>query len=176
VLIAIWDWLHSVHWAALLSGAALATIGLVLRTVMREPLRAIAKDARFIRCFWWLSPQRPFKGAWIVKWNVDSSRFPHENVDTVVIRKLFSYVTFRTTTTLLDGNREDCVFIAKLHNRKLTGRWHNPVDEDNGYYGVFQMHIHAGRQFAEGAWAGFTNDGKVQPNAMSMQRVVSTVR
>lgn len=168
MLSAIWNWFCTLDWLALLSGCALTTIGFGIRALMREPLRAVTRDARFIRLFWWLTPQRPFKGSWTVRWNVSSSRFPLQNVDTVSVRHFFNYVAFKTQTTLNDGETEECVFIGKLHNQKLTGRWHNAADEANGYYGVFQMHIHAGRKEANGAWAGFTNDGNIQANNMTM--------
>lgn len=167
----VWNWLRDIDWLALLSGAGLATLGLGLRMLMREPLRTISKDARFIRVFWWLTPQRPFQGTWEVTWNVDSSRIPNQNIDRVKIRKFFSHVTFRTVTVLLDGTTEHCVFVGKLHNNKVTGRWNNGADDEHGYYGVFQIHPHAGRKYAAGAWAGFTNDGSVQANALTMSAV-----
>ena len=69
------------------------------------------------------------------------------------------------------GGEEDCVFIGKLHDRNLTGRWYNPEDEDRGYYGVFQIKLHAGLTHGEGAWAGFSNDGSVQANTITIKRV-----
>lgn len=168
---AILNWLQAIDWGALFSGAALATMGLGARMLMREPLRTIAKDARFIRSFWWLTPQRPLAGKWEITWEVSSSRIPEQNTDIVSIRKFFSNVTFRTSTQLLDGGTEECVFLGKLHDRKITGRWHNAADEEHGYYGVFQVQVHASRKLAEGAWAGFTNDGRVQSNVMHMRLV-----
>lgn len=164
-----WGWLRSIDWLTLTSGAALATIGLGIRMLMREPIRAVIKDARFIRVFWWMTPQRPFSGDWEVTWNVDSSRIPSQNIDTVKIRKFFSHVTFCTTTVLLDGTKEECVFLGKWHNNKITGRWYNGADEVHGYYGVFQVQLHAGRRHANGTWAGFKNDGTIQSNALNIR-------
>lgn len=171
MLLAVWEWLCKIDWWTLISGAVIATIGLGIRALMQEPLRAIVKDARFIRLFWWLTPQRPFEGNWAVAWRVESSRFPNQNIDNVRVRRFFSHVTFRTATKLLDGSTEECVFVGRLHNNKITGRWHNGADEEHGYYGVFQVHIHASRRQADGAWAGFTNDGSIQSNVMSMRLI-----
>ena len=171
VVAEIWRWLLAVDWLTLLSGAALATLGLAARLIMREPLKAIGRDARFIRAFWWISPQSPFHGDWEVVWKVQSTRFPPQNVDRVKVRRLFTNVTFRTSATLVGGDREDCVFIGKLHERNLTGRWYNPEDQNRGYYGVFQLKLHAGLKHGDGAWAGFSNAGRVQADDMSMKRL-----
>lgn len=138
---------------------------------MRAPLKAIGRDARFVRWFSFVYPQKPFDRAWLVTWHVESSRFPPQNSDTVIVHRFFKQVTFRTTAHLSDGETEDCIFIGKLHHGRLTGRWYNPADEDHGYYGVFQMQLHPGLRQAEGAWAGFSKDGKIQSNLMSMMKV-----
>lgn len=171
LLAAIWTFLQNVNWYALSTGAALGAITLGMRTIIQEPVKAVTRDARVIRWIWWLSPQTPFGGRWKVIWRVTSTRFAPENVDVVDVRRFYSTVTFRTSATLLDGSREDCVFVAQLNERKLTGRWHNPEGGDRGYYGTFQLHLHAGLKHGEGAWVGFANDGRVQADDMSMQRV-----
>jgi len=171
MLAGIWNWLLDIDWIALISGAALTTLGLGVRIVMREPLKAIASDARVIRWLWWLTPRRPFRGRWEVTWKVNSTRFAQVNVDAVPVYQLFSSVTFRTTAVLVDGSAEDCVFIGKLHERNLTGRWYNPEDEERGYYGVYQIKLHAGLKSGKGAWTGFSNDGNIQADELSMRRL-----
>jgi hypothetical protein len=163
--------LSSIAWPELLGGAALSALTLGLRAVMVAPIKAATDRARFISLLSLLSPQRSFGGVWTVEWHVDSTRFQPINTDEVAVRVLFGNVTFTTRTTLKDGSVERCVFVGKLEDRTLTGRWYDPKDEGRGYFGVFQVRLVGTLREATGSWSGWTNDGRVQSNVMTMKRV-----
>ncbi len=166
-----WQILTEIDWktAAISAVTGMAILG--MRLVMREPIKAATSNARIIRLIWFLSPQKPFGGKWEVSWKVSSTRYRPNNVDTVQIRRLFSNVTFTTCATLVDGSRQKCTFLGKLKNLTVTGRWYNPDGDDRGYDGVFQLRLHAGLGDGIGAWAGWTNDGRVETDDMSIRRV-----
>lgn len=164
-------WFAGVDWLALASGAAIGVLGLGLRIIMQAPVKAVTEHALAIRALSRLSPQEPFGGTWEVTWRVDSRRFPDENIDRVRIYRLFSNITFTTTATLRDGSSEQCVFVGKLVDKTITGRWYNPADADRGYFGTFQTRLHASLKDAKGSWVGWTNDGEVQANALTLKKV-----
>lgn len=168
---AIGDFISNLNLWTLVSGALLGAIGLGLRTIMQEPVKAFAEQSRVIAAIYWISRQRPFSGLWEVTWHVDSARFPPENTDQVYVRRLFSNITFTTTAVLLDGSTERCVFIGKLVDKTVTGRWYNPFDQGRTYYGAFQFRLHAGLRRADGSWIGWRNDGTVQAQEMSLKRI-----
>lgn len=163
--------LSEIHWSSLLWGAFIGAVTIGLRTVMQAPIKALSEHSFFIQTFWWLSPQRPFAGTWEVSWNVQSTRLHNVNSDQVKIRSLFRNVTFTTKTTLKDGAIERCVFVGKLVDRTLTGRWFNPKDIDRAYFGVFQFRMNGGLHDAAGMWMGWTNDGDIQSDALTLKKV-----
>jgi hypothetical protein len=148
----------------------LGALGLAIRTIIQAPVKALTEQSRIITAIWWLSPQRPFGGKWNVTWKVVSRRHKNENVDCVHIRRLFSYVTFRTTAVLLDGTISRCAFVGKLVDKTITGRWFNPDDEDRGYFGAFQIRLHGGLHEAKGSWVGWRNDGTVDRDDIVLTR------
>lgn len=162
--------LASIDWTTLISGAALATLGIGLRTIIQAPIKALTEHSLVIRLLSWLSPQQPLAGNWDVTWKVDSRRFQDANTDRVRIHRLFSNVTFTTTAILRDGSSEQCVFVGKLLDKTITGRWFNPADADRGYFGTFQVRLHASLKDARGAWVGWTNDGAIQANDLVLTK------
>ena len=158
------------NWTSLISGAVLGAIGVGIRVVVQAPVKALIEHAQFIRLLSFLSPQRPFTGSWHVAWKVESRRFPTINEDTVRVYRLLSNITFTTVATLKDGSTEKCVFVGKLIDRTVTGRWHNPEDVDRGYFGSFQFRLHGSLKTAVGSWIGWSNDGLVQANEMTLER------
>jgi hypothetical protein len=102
---------------------------------------------------------------------VTSTRFPKENVDDVRVYSLFGNITFQTTTKMLDGTIERCVFVGKLKHRTITGRWYDPKDEGRGYYGVYQVNLHGTLREGDGHWSGWASDGTVQSNSMRMVKL-----
>ena len=164
------NWFAGIGWASVFSGAALGGLAVGLRTILQAPMKAMTEQSVVIRALHHLSPQRPFDGRWRVDWNVESSKFPPVNTDQVRIYSLFGNVTFTTETTLTDGAREKCVFVGKLVDRTLTGRWFDPKDANRAYFGVFQVRLKGGLRDAAGKWSGWTNDGYVQSNEMTMAR------
>lgn len=163
-------YVSSINWWALVSGAVLGAIGLGVRTVVQAPVKALIEHARFVRLLSGISPQRPFVGFWHVAWKVESRRFPEINEDTVRVYRLFSNVTFTTVATLRDGTTERCVFVGKLIDRTVTGRWYNPEDMDLGYFGSFQFRLHGSLKAGAGSWIGWSSDGAVQANGMTLER------
>ena len=163
-------YVSGIDWVSLVSGAVLGALGLGVRTIVQTPLRALTEHALVVRGLSFLSPQRPFVGFWHVAWKVESRRFPETNEDTVRVYRLFSNVTFTTVATLEDGTTEKCVFVGKLVDRTVTGRWYNPEDIDRGYYGSFQFRLHGSLKAAAGSWVGWANDGEVQANEMTLER------
>jgi hypothetical protein len=135
-VVLIVGYLSGIDWAASVSGAVLGALGLGVRTVVQAPVKALTEHARVVRFLSFLSPQQPFSGQWRVAWKVESRRFPEVNEDTVRVFRLFSNVTFTTVATLRDGSSEICVFVGKLIDRTVTGRWYNPEDEDRGYVSI----------------------------------------
>ena len=164
------EFLRTIEWGALISGAAIGALGLGARIIIQAPVRALTEQARIIRSFWWLSPQKPFGGVWEVIWKVESARFPPENVDRVHVRRLFANVTFSTSATLADGSSERCVFVGKLVDKAVTGRWFNPEDEGRGYFGAFQFRLHGSLRRGDGSWVGWRNDGTIQSQELSLRR------
>ena len=164
------DYVSNVDWKSLVSGAVLGAIGLGVRTVVQAPVKALIEHARFVRLLSFLSLQRPFVGLWHVAWRVESRRFPEINEDTVRVYRLFSNVTFTTVATLKDGTTERCVFVGKLIDRTVTGRWYNPEDTDLGYFGSFQFRLHGSLKAGAGSWIGWSSDGAVQANEMTLER------
>lgn len=164
-------WLAGINWWTLASGAFLGAVGLGLRTVIQAPVKALAEQSRVIQFFFWLSPQKPLAGLWQVTWYVDSERYPKENVDRVKIRRFFGNVSFTTKATLKDGSSQQCVFVGKLADRAVTGRWFNPEDQDRGYFGAFQFRIHGSLREGEGTWIGWRNDGTIASDTMKIKRL-----
>jgi hypothetical protein len=175
VIESAWSWisalLASINWWTAVVSAATGMAILGLRLIMREPIKAATNNARVMRVIWFLSPQKPLGGKWEVSWRVSSTRYHPVNTDTVKVRRLFSNVTFTTRTTLLDGSTQKCTFLGKFKNLTITGLWYVPDSDDRGYDGVFQMRLHAGLGDGTGAWAGWTNDGRVETDEMSMRKV-----
>ncbi len=166
--------LQAVNWQTLLLGAALgglsSAVALLVRTVIQQPVKALTEQSRVITALSFLSQQQPFKGQWTVVWHVDSDRYPSENIDTVQISRLFSNVAFTTSAKLNDGSHQSCVFVGKLLDRSVTGRWFNPEDQERGYFGAFQFKIHGSLRSAEGMWIGWRNDGTVASGRMTLTR------
>lgn len=169
-MVGIYDFVVNLDWRQILIGGVVTALTLGVRTVVRAPVKAMTEHARAIRWLSKLSPQTPFGGIWEITWNVTASRFAEANRDEVRIYRLFRSVTFTTRTELLDGTPEACVFVGKLVDRTLTGRWYDPKDHERGYYGVFQVRLNGGLRDGRGAWSGWTNDGAVQSNAMTLRR------
>ena len=168
---AIWNWLLSIDYWTLLSGAALGVLGTGARIIMQAPIQSMTEQSRIIRAFWWVSPQRPFKGKWEANWKVISDRYPANNVDVVSVRRLFSNVSFTTVATLNDGSNQKCVFVGKLLGRSVTGRWFNPEDQEHGYFGAFQFRVKGTLRSSEGVWIGWRNDGTVASDELTLTRV-----
>lgn len=166
-----YNFISGLDWRQILFGGAIGALTLGFRTVIQAPVKALTQHALAIRYLGWLSPQEPFSGRWEVTWHVTSSRFPDTNIDTVRIHCLFGSVTFTTSTTLRDGTPETCVFVGKLVDRTLTGRWYDPKDQDRGYFGVFQVRLHGGLREGQGAWSGWTSEGTVQSDFMTLRKV-----
>jgi hypothetical protein len=160
-----------IKWLTLFSGAALGAFSAGFRAVMQAPVKALSEQSFYIRFFSFLSPQRPFNGLWEVRWNVESTRLPKINVDNVRIFRFFSNVSFTTQTTALDGSAERCVFVGKLLDRTLTGRWYNPKDELRGYFGTYQVQLHGSLETARGSWIGWASDGSVQRDDMALKKI-----
>ncbi|HYD27284.1 hypothetical protein [Brevundimonas sp.] len=161
----------SIDWPAAFGGAFLGAATMGLRTVLQAPLRALTEQSIVIKFLSFLSPQQPFDGDWAVKWCVDSTKFPEVNEDTVKIYSLFGNVTFTMRTKLRDGTPEKCVFVGKLTDRTLTGRWFDPKDIHRAYFGVYQVRLTGNLRDAEGKWSGWANDGSVQSDLMTMSKV-----
>lgn len=163
--------LKGVDWWTLVSGAVLGVLTLGLRTVLQAPIKALIEHARVIQALSFVSPQQPFSGQWEVAWKVNSTRFREHNPDVVKIYSLFGNVTFTMNTSLRDGTPERCVFVGKLTDRTLTGRWFDPKDASRAYFGVYQVRLGGGLRDAAGVWIGWTNDGDIQANEMLMKKV-----
>lgn len=168
------EWFLAVDYWAVLSGAALGVLGLGARTIMQAPIKSLTEQRRTIRLLWWLSPQRPFKGHWAVNWKVESDRYPCDNIDVVRVRRLFSNISFTTIATLKDGSTQECVFVGKLVDRSVTGRWFNPEDQEHGYFGAFQFRVKGTLRAAEGMWIGWRNDGTIATGELLLHRSDST--
>jgi hypothetical protein len=153
-----------------IGGAAASALTLGIRSVMIAPVKAATDRARYIRALSVIFPQKPFTDKWDVTWHVDSTRFKPTNTDNVTIFSVLGNVTFTTTTTLLDGSEEKCVFVGKLAERTITGRWYDPKDEGRGYFGVFQITLHGTLKDGAGYWSGWSTDGKVQSNIMTVKK------
>lgn len=154
----------------MLSGAALGVLGLGARTIFQAPIKALTEQSFIIRSFYWLYPQRAFKGTWKVIWHVESTRYPEENIDEVNIRRLFSNVSFITTANLKDGSTQQCVFVGKLAGQAVTGRWFNPQDQEHGYSGAFQFRLDGSLRAGKGTWLGWRNDGTVASDKMTLTK------
>lgn len=169
------DWvliqLFGIDLASVLLGAAASALTLGFRTIMVAPVKAATDHSRYIRWASLVFPQKPFDGSWRVAWHVESDRFPEVNLDEVKIYSVLKNVTFTTDTRLKDGSQEKCVFVGKLSGLDLTGRWYVPRDEGRGYFGVFQVRLHGTLRDGHGSWSGWTSDGKVQSNVMSIERI-----
>lgn len=153
-----------------IGGAAASAVTLGIRSVMIAPVKAATDRARFIRALSVIFPQKPFTNMWDITWQVASTRFKPVNTDNVKIYSVLGNVTFTTTTELLDGSEEKCVFVGKLSDRTITGRWYDPKDEGRGYFGVFQVTLHGTLKDGAGYWSGWSTDGKVQSNVMTVKR------
>lgn len=164
----------AIDWQTFLLGAALgglsSAIALLARTIIQQPVKALTEQSRVISFLSGLSQQQPFKGQWTVVWQVISDRYPSENIDTVRIFRLFSNIAFTTIATLNDGSTQKCVFVGKLLDRSVTGRWFNPEDQERGYFGAFQFKVHGSLRSAEGMWIGWRNDGTVASGNMVLTR------
>lgn len=169
------QYLGAVDWRTLALGAAIGAITgsltLLFRTVIQQPVKALTEQNRVITWIWRLSSQAPFKGDWEVVWKVESDRYPTDNIDTVRIRRLFSNVTFTSIATLNDGSTQKCVFVGKLLNGSVTGRWFNPEDQERAYFGAFQFRIHGSLRTGAGVWIGWRNDGTVATGELILTRV-----
>ncbi|EJL22433.1 hypothetical protein [Novosphingobium sp. AP12] len=152
-------------------GAAASAITFGIRSVMIAPVKAATDRARFIRGLSVIFPRKPFDGLWEVTWHVNGSRLANENTDQVSIHAVLGNVTFTTNTVLLDGGKEKCVFVGKLSERTLTGRWYDPKDEGRGYFGVFQVTLHGSLNHGSGYWSGWSSNGQVQSNKMTLKRL-----
>lgn len=170
-MVSVKEWILAVDYWAVLSGAALGVLGLGARTIMQAPIKGLTEQSRAILLLWWLSPQRPFKGRWAVNWKVESDRYPSDNTDVVHVRRLFSNISFTTTATLKDGSTQECVFVGKLVDRSVTGRWFNPEDQEHGYFGAFQFRVKGTLRNGEGMWIGWRNDGSIATGELLLHRV-----
>lgn len=168
---AIGYWFEHIEWWSLISGALLGAASLGMRTVIQAPVKALSERSIVIKRLSWLSPQRPFSGIWRVTWKVDSSRLAAVNSDNIRIYSLFGNVSFETTVFSLNGSAKRCVFVGKLVDKTLTGRWFDPNDAERGYFGVFQVRLHGGLADGAGAWVGWENDGGVQANDLMVEKL-----
>lgn len=167
------EFLGNLNWWTLVSGAALGALGLGIRSVLQAPIKALTEQSKVIRAVWFLSPQRPFTGLWDVGWKNDHSRYQTSNVDRVPIRRLFSNFAFKTTVTLSNGMQEHCIYVGRIVDRTLTGRWFNPVDAERGYFGAFQLRLAGSLTDATGSWIGWDDEGRINSNEMTLRRVSS---
>lgn len=168
---AVISFAKSIEWWTLISGAILGVVGIGLRAIIQAPVKSMTEQRRVISMLWWLSPQKPFRGLWKVAWAVQSNNYPVENVDCVRVRRLFSNVSFTTVAKLKDGSTQKCVFVGKLADRAVTGRWFNPEDEGRGYFGAFQFRVHGSLRRGDGIWIGWRNDGTVASDQLSLTKV-----
>jgi hypothetical protein len=162
--------MEHLHWSSIAWGAVAGSLTLAIRLLIQEPVKGLVEKAFIVRHLWFLYPQRTFAGDWEVVWRVDSSRYRETNSDVVQIRRLFSNIAFQTRTTLLDGAEAQCVFIGKLVDRTITGRWYNPEDTDRCYFGAFQVRLSGNLRDGQGSWIGWTNQGTVQSEMLSLTK------
>jgi len=163
--------LFGIDLASVILGGATSALALGFRMVLIAPVKAATDQSMFIRYTSFLFPQKPFDGNWRVSWRVTSDRFMDLNVDEIRIFSVLKNVTFTTHTQLRDGSEEKCVLVGKLSGLDLTGRWYVPRDEGRGYFGVFQVRLHGTLRDGTGTWSGWTSDGKVQSNDISLKRL-----
>lgn len=163
--------LSGIDWSTLASGVLVGAVTMAGRTIIQAPVKAMTEQSAVIRLLWFLSPQKPFSGKWEVTWRVESTRFEDANTDIVKIRRLFSNVSFQTISTLKDGSTESCVFVGKMLDRVITGRWFNPADKDRAYYGNYQIKLHGSMRRATGSWMGWQDDGTIQTHELTLKRV-----
>jgi hypothetical protein len=172
---AAFEYFRSIDWSTFVLGAVLgglsSAIALLIKLLIQVPAKQIASNYNIIKLFSRISWNKVFVGTWEVNWEVISDNFPEVNTDHTKIYCLFSNIAFETCTVLKDGTAARCVFVGKIQERTLTGRWYDPVQEGIGYYGVFQVRLSGNLKQASGQWSGWANNGKIQSDKMTMIRV-----